>query len=376
MVSRANDNEAKELVKTLNTFLKKDLLLNLPNLRQRDAAEITFGALLGIMRSCNPLYKQPSAIKSLKVVCPLTRRFPTSFTGKLSHDTVIAAREIVDQNGPEMNTLKMWRLLLWIFFGDGGHDHQAWHLLKDTPVAKIYRAGDKRQPFEVLKWAIMQVSATGAHMRVFGSDGLDKKSRLSKNRILYLLEWHEAVPELVRAFHQHPAAFNKALCSVNGLRGNLTRKEVLITISASKHNEIRRVAKELIPFGPGGRNGAKVFLGIPRMDGKDSDRSYHDAVAEKLPRLKAVIRKYFPKLPTEAYQVAVADVERGLCGAVTYAKLVKKMRKRLPTGIDRKELHAVTVAAWIHKMRRQIGKLWSDCRTHLVSFRTHLMASL
>lgn len=337
MVSRLDcPKEARELLEALHSFLRYDLQINLPSLREgRRAATHTFGALLGVMRASNPLHKDKAgrALQALKVVCPLTRRFPTTFTGKLSHyeDAKGALDYVIDVGGNRMDVHKMWRLLVWIYFGNGGHNHEAWKLIEKTPVARSWRP-DVRQPFELVRFAITQVGRTGGHMRVFGSDGLDKKSRLGQDRILYPVDWHQAVPRLTEAFNKCPEDFRKVLSTVRGLRGELTQKEIIILFEASRYKRFQRVGRELLPFGLGARNGAKAFLGIPQMKGKDSAAKYNIQLTKQIPQLQSIIKRYFPRLPAKMQEVTLGDIEPCLCAAFVYSKLVKKLRPHLPGG--------------------------------------------
>eukprot|EP00747_Dinoflagellata_sp_TGD_P084078 gnl/TRDRNA2_/TRDRNA2_162374_c0_seq1.p1 gnl/TRDRNA2_/TRDRNA2_162374_c0~~gnl/TRDRNA2_/TRDRNA2_162374_c0_seq1.p1 ORF type:complete len:433 (-),score=91.23 gnl/TRDRNA2_/TRDRNA2_162374_c0_seq1:161-1459(-) len=330
MVSRLDDSaRATKLAKVLHRFLREDLKLPLPEFSAKNARVETFGALLGIMRASNPLHPQKAALKQLKVRCPLTRRFPTTLTGKLMHyeDAVVGVPEIIDKDGPIMDEHKMWRLLIWIWLGNGGHMHQAWNQLKGKPCGQRYRAGDLRQPLEVIKFTIHAVAKTGALMRVIGSDGLDKKSRLAKRRLLYLCGWHEAVPKLVETFHQSPSDFAGELRTIQGLKGELTMKELLILISGSKYKTLSRVGEAELPFGQGAKNGAKSFLGIPLMDGRDAGHRYREILEEMVPSLEKAIAKKFPALRPALCQVTLGDIEPSLCGAFIYAKMIEKLRK-------------------------------------------------
>lgn len=333
MVSRLDDeSKAKHISETLQSFLRKEMQLPLPSFqgpREKCGVEV-FGALLGLHRASNPLFPQRTSLRSMKVVCPLTRRFPTTLTGRLVHyeDVQVALAEVIDKDGPSMDLRKMWRLLLWIWLGNGGHKHKAWHLLKDTPAATAYRPGP-RQPFEVLRWTIHAVCTVGSLMKVIGSDGLDKKSRLSSNRILYLKSWHEAVPSLVEAFKAGSEAFSTEIGKIIGLRGDLTSKELVVLLSASKYSSIRDVAHPL-PFGQGARNGAKAFLNIEQMKGSDSSARYCDLLEQIIPELERTITKYFPNLPPQLRKVTLGDIEPCLCGAFVYTRLATQLRKVLP----------------------------------------------
>jgi len=334
MVSRLDDDaRARHLAHTLHRFLKEDLQLPLAPYGSRKASVEAFGALMGVHRASNPLFPQRKAAAQLRMVCPLTRRFPTTFTGKLTHyeDCAVALKQVIDKGGAAMDEHKMWRLILWIFLGDGGYMHQAWNHLQGTPCGASYR-NDVRQPLEVLRWVIHAVHTTGGLMRVIGSDGLDKKSRLAKRRILWLCDWHRAVPRFVEKFHEGGAAFRRELCSTPGLKGDLTQKEILILLSASKYKSLAKVGQEDLPFGMGARNGAKAFLHIPQFHGVDNAKRYHEAMGEIIPQLEGTIKRLFPALPKSQLTVTVGDIEPVLCGAFIYSKMVEKLRRLLPKG--------------------------------------------
>lgn len=335
MVSALNDSaRAKHLSKVLHEFLSTDLQLPLRSFESKDSGVEAFGALLGVMRASNPLFLQPRALAGLKVPCPLTRRFPTTFTGKLTHyeDAHVALEEVIDHGGGGMHVDKMWRLLVWIFLGNGGHQHQAWKdLRKMDPVLKRYRP-DARQPLEVLRWVVNAVSHTGKLMLVIGSDGLDKKSRLAERRILWLTHWHKEVPGLVESFNCSPDAFVAHLSKIKGLSGELTQKEILILLSASRDPYQRSVGQAMLTFGQGAKNGAKAFLDVPLIPGKSAGIRYGQILRRKVPELEATIGRLFPELPRELRAVTVSDIEPCLCGAFIYSKMVEKLRKSLPAG--------------------------------------------
>ncbi|CAE8665994.1 unnamed protein product [Polarella glacialis] len=285
------------------------------------------------MRASNPLFPPRKALKKLKVRCPLTQRFPMDLTGIMMHyeDVIVSVQEIIDKGGPRMDVHKMWRLVLWIFLGNGGFMHQPWQALRDTPCGKSYRK-TMRQPLEVLRWTIGAVHATGSLMRVIGSDGLDKKSRLAGKRILWICDWHTAVPRLVTAFHEGSQSFTKALNSLPGFKGDLTKKEIMILLSASSYKEVSRVGAEDLPFGQGAKNGAMAFCQVPQMDGKDAAHKYDVALSRLVPQLEQTIARLFPHLPVNKRKVIMGDIEPCLCGAFIYSKMVEKLRESLPNG--------------------------------------------
>jgi len=184
-----------------------------------------------------------------------------------------------------------------------------------------------KQPLEVLRFVIHAVHVTGKLMKVIGSDGLDKKSRLAKRRILFLLEWHKAVPALVEAFKQGGTTFSKALKDVPGLKGDLTMKEIIIMFAASKQKAVSNVAAPVLPFGQGAKNGALAFLGIPQKMGKDATQHYHKRLNSKIPDLEQAMARIFPKLSKRDCRVTLGDIEPCLCAAFVYAGLVGRLRQ-------------------------------------------------
>jgi len=282
-----------------------------------------------MMRSCNPLHRRPRALRKLPVKCPLVQRFPEVLTGKLTwyKDCSVPLSEVIDCDGPKVDVHKMWRLMVWIWLGSGGYLHQAWNCLKGTPCTKLFMKDDKRQPMEVLRFVVHAVQLTGGLMRVIGGDGLDKKSRLSHGRFLYLAEWHEAVPKLVQAFGEGAEAFDEALHSVRGLRGELTRKEVCILFAASRYSAIRAVGGPILPFGQGAKNGAKAFLRIPQKSGAGATAHYQKRLSRLIPKMEAALDRLFPALPREDRRVTLGDIEPCLCAAFVYAGLVVDLRR-------------------------------------------------
>ena len=322
-----DEKRAKELAKLMHGYLANDMGLELKKFSAKDARLEAFGAFMGLLRASNPVFEQKQALRALKVRCPLAQRFPTVHCGKLAHydDIHVALREVVDTQEHDMSHNKMWRLLVWIFLGNGGHEHKAWHRLKTMPCTLRYKPGVV-QPLEVLRWVSTAVCHTGAVMRVIGSDGLDKKSRSAKARFLYLVHWHREVPRLVEAFHTSPGTFHAALCSLPGLRGELSRKELLIILGASKNPKMRSVGRASLPFGQGAKNGAMTFMGIKMFTGKAATEYYHDRLSRKCKRLSKTIGKLFPKLPAKMKSVELGDIEPCLCGAFIYAKQVERLR--------------------------------------------------
>lgn len=328
-----DDKRAQHLSKMMHTFLSEDLKLKLPRFGTKNACVNTFGAFLGILRASNPLFPQKRALHALKVRCPLTQRFPTTHVGKLANyeDVHVALKEVIDPGTGKMDNNRMWRLILWIFLGNGGHTHKAWHFLKKTPCGRSYRPG-RRQPLEVLRWVSIAVCHHGAIMKVIGSDGLDKKFRLSKARFLYLCEWHKEVPALAKAFNESPQSFHSKLSSIKGLKGDLTQKELLILLAESRHTNLREVGQAMLPFGQGAKNGAKTFLEIPLTNGRDAARFYEAQLMKSCRELEEVIKRLFPSLPSKMWKVTLGDVEPCLCGAFIYSKQVERLRSSLPNG--------------------------------------------
>lgn len=222
-------------------------------------------------------------------------------------------------------------MMVWIFLGNGGNLHQAWHALRKKPCCTRYKKGDIRQPLEVLRFVIRSVVACGSLMKVIGSDGLDKKSRLATRRILYLVEWHKAVPTLVEAFAKGAEQFHDALLNIPGLRGELTRKEVLILFACSKYPSLRKVGLPYMTFGQGAKNGALAFLGVPMKTGssKATTRYYHERLKDVIPQIEKRMRKLFPALTPKGLRVTLGDIEPCLCAAFVYTGLVKQLRLSL-----------------------------------------------
>jgi len=343
MVSPLKDDErAKQLSGVMYTWLSEDLKLKLPKFGSKETSANTFGAFLGVLRASNPLFPQKKALHALKVRCPLTQRFPTTHVGKLAHyeDVVVALKDVIDRGSGKMDKNRMWRLILWIFLGNGGHKHAAWNNLKKTPCGRSYRP-ELRQPLEVLRWVSTAVCHQGGIMKVIGSDGLDKKFRLSKARFLWLCDWHREVPALVKTFKDSPQSFHAKLSSIKGLRGDLTQKELLILLSESKHKHLREVGRAMLPFGQGAKNGAKTFLNIPLTNGRDAARFYEEKLTKSCTELEEVIKRLFPSLPSKMWKVTLGDIEPCLCGAFIYSKQVEKLRSSLPSGRwDSKEIEA------------------------------------
>lgn len=331
MVSPLTDAaRAKKLSRLMHGWLSEDLQLSLPKLESTKGRIYTFAAFLGVLRASSPIFKQRKALRDLAVRCPLSCRFPTTHTGKLIHyeDVHVALGEVIDTDDG-MNNDKMWRFLVWIFLGNGGHQHQAWKALRNTWATRRY-VKDRRQALSVLRFVSTAVCRLGGVMKVIGSDGLDKKFRLSQDRFLWLCDWHDAVPQLVAAFQESPESFRHTLKSLKGLRGDLSQKEVLIILGASRQQRLREVGQSLLPFGQGARNGAFVFLGIPLKQGKAAAQYYERELTKHCKQLEEAVRELFPSLPQNMCQVSLGDIEPCLCGAFIYAKQVERLRKTLP----------------------------------------------
>ncbi|CAJ1398525.1 unnamed protein product [Effrenium voratum] len=333
MVSPLKDSRSRDLAKTLHVWLKEDMQLALPEYdgRSRAVAVRTFGAWLGLLRASNPLFPQKRATRALRVQCPLTRRFPTIHCGKLSHyeDVYVCVREILDVGDGRMDEDKMWRLILWIFLGNGGYKHQAWHGLKTTHCGKSYRKS-VLQPLSVLRYVSMCVCASGGVMRCIGSDGLDKKFRLSSARFMWLVSWHRAVPSLVEAFKRSAEAFRDRLCTIKGLRGDLTQKEIMVILSCARNPAVRKVGEAILPFGQGAKNGAKAFLKVPMKYGREAAEHYKNHLGKVCGELQEVIKELFPQLSKRLTSVKLGDVEPCLCGAVIYSRQAKRLRGDRP----------------------------------------------
>ncbi|CAE8606504.1 unnamed protein product, partial [Polarella glacialis] len=108
------------------------------NIGRKAASVETFAAFMGMMRSCNPLHPRRKAQKQLPVICPLVQRFPEVLTGKLTwyKDVAVALSDVVDFGGAALDASKMWRMMVWIWLGNGGNLHQAWNIFKEFPCVK------------------------------------------------------------------------------------------------------------------------------------------------------------------------------------------------------------------------------------------------
>mmetsp|Transcript_103440 Transcript_103440/g.183764 ORF Transcript_103440/g.183764 Transcript_103440/m.183764 type:complete len:417 (-) Transcript_103440:66-1316(-) len=339
MVSKLDDiSKGKAKARTLRAYLKDDLQLPFStNVSSAERSTETFAAFLGLMRSCNPLHSRKRAREALPVVCPLVQRFPEVLTGKLLwyKDVHVPLADIIDRTGDKMNKDKMWQLLVWIYMGSGGCLHQAWNCLKHLPCVKKWK-DDERQPLEVIRFMIRSVHSCGNLMKVFGGDGLDKKYRLSKDRILYPVVWHENVPALVKAFEKGSEAFHDELMKLPGLRGALTRKEVLILFASSKHSKFRKVGEPSLPFGQGAKNGAMAYLGVPMNTRSDDTQFYHRKLHKKIPAIESAMQRMFPALSKQETKVTIGDVEPCLCAAFVFTGMVTKFRNTL--GKDRRKM--------------------------------------
>ncbi|CAE8609687.1 unnamed protein product [Polarella glacialis] len=338
--------KARAKAQAVHSYLTQELQLNIG----RKAASVeTFAAFMGMMRSCNPLHPRPKAQKQLPVICPLVQRFPEVLTGKLTwyKDVAVALSDVVDFGGAALDASKMWRMMVWIWLGNGGNLHQAWNILKEFPCVKEYKADDLRQPLEVIRFVIHAVKHCGNLMKVIGSDGLDKKSRLAAKRILYLVEWHKAVPLLVQTFHEGAGSFEATLLGLPGLRGDLTRKEILILFAASRHQKLSAVGKPSLPFGQGAKNGAKAFLAIPQMDGRCATHHYHKHLTKMIPEMESAMSRLFPALKaTGDHTLTMGDIEPCLCAASVFASLVGTLRKQCPHRVAR------------HRVAGNADKVW------------------
>merc|ERR1740129_1084499 len=130
MVSRLDDrSKAAAKAREVQSFLEEELLLPLG---VKPSYARTFAAFLGLLRSCNPLHTRLHARDALKVRCPLVRRFPEVLTGKLLwyKDVEVGLHDVVDRGGPHVDVHKMWRMMIWIWLGNGGRLHKAWKMLE------------------------------------------------------------------------------------------------------------------------------------------------------------------------------------------------------------------------------------------------------
>ena len=181
------------------------------------------------------------------------------------------------------------------------------------------------QPLSILRFV-----CRSGEIKVIGSDGLDKKFRLSKGAFLPLRGWHQHVPSLVTAFNQSPQAFTEELTCVRGLRGTLTEKEVFILLV--KHAQYKKVGQFLLVLGQGTKNRALVFLGIPLKTCKDFAFYYKRKLTDYWGQLVEVVDELFPSFPSKMRRVTMGDIGPCPCGAFIRSKQVEQLREAFPSG--------------------------------------------
>ncbi|CAE7854447.1 unnamed protein product, partial [Symbiodinium necroappetens] len=143
--------------------------------------------------------------------------------------------------------------------------------LDGLPWKHICATGDltrydssSEQAMAVIKFATSYTQLRGKHvLKFFGSDGRDKGLRFSQDELLMLKAWHASVPTLTVAFTLSSAGFASTMHGIDGF-GQLAIKEVLSYLGVSGRERFRTMVFELIPCGPGAKNGASVLIGCTR----------------------------------------------------------------------------------------------------------------
>ncbi|CAE7257101.1 unnamed protein product [Symbiodinium natans] len=304
-----------KMAKELRTYLAEDLGLTVKPHKALTEPQVTFAVMLGLMRE-----QATESRRTPKVPCYFINRFPDQLTGTWA--TTPEGRLVqvlVDAGGPHMDKHKMWRLVLFTWLGAGGVHGQPWQELCAIPAIMMYsRKLQQKQPWEVMKYAMMCVQRSSNRLlSFFGSDGRDKGLRFSRDYFRMLALWHDSVPTLTAAFAQGSESFLQAMKKVRGF-GELTQKEVFSYLGVSSHPSFRAMAAEAIPFGPGAKQGALVFLG--------AKSELLRAATRLRPHLQDCMRQHFPHVHAD---VSVTDIEIFLCYGLTYAKMACKLRAEL-----------------------------------------------
>ncbi|CAE6916057.1 unnamed protein product [Symbiodinium sp. CCMP2592] len=208
-----DEKRARELSKGLHSWFSEELQIPI---RKRDAGPEVFAGFPGVLRSSNPLFSQRAAKRHLRKPCLLTQRFPTVRAGRWLHypDVYMAKQAILDADNKAMHESKLCRLLQWYALG------QVVHTLK------------------VLRCACAAVAACGSLRSMIGSDGLDKKSRLSQEVFLHV---HAQVPAPVRAFQDGPEQFHAMVAKMPGRRFKLSSKKLYVSMAVAENNSMARV---------------------------------------------------------------------------------------------------------------------------------------
>ncbi|CAE7208927.1 unnamed protein product, partial [Symbiodinium sp. CCMP2456] len=273
LLKAAADPNQKDLVTDLRAHLTDTVGLDLSQLRH-DAlseTEVLFASILGLMRE---------QTLSSTVLCPVIYRFPEQLCGSwFATPEGQRAKAFLDARGDAMDHDKMWQLMLYTWLGAGGVDGLPWQHVCATPGLTRYDTSPE-QAMAVVKFAMSYTQLCGNHvLKFFGSDDF-----LSK------------------------------MYAIDGF-GHLAVKEVLSYLGVSGHERFHTMAIELIPFGPGAKNGASVFFGCTRK--------LLQLATNLQPRIQDHVTRCFPNVEPG---VTVVDIEIFLCYGYTYCKMVQQLR--------------------------------------------------
>ena len=189
-----------------------------------------------------------------------------------------------------------------------------WNALKDYPEVTCYNSRSESQPLFILKYIRACLDESNLPMTsVIGGDGLDKKSRISRETVL--LSWHKAVPQLVQAWEG--GTFRDELLKLPFFQtGPLTQKELYCCFAGSKRfPSLRAFGLKHMVCGDGARKGARTFLAnhLP---------CHNDNVCLHIQRL---VSKYVAPV---VESVSVADIETSLCACTVYIRHVRELKTK------------------------------------------------
>ena len=255
-----------------------------------------------------------------KDACPIMSRFPENCVSKAS-DFVEVRAICSELSDGAVNEDAMWKLFVFLWVGCGGHQLRSFQALVIMPCASKYTQGDARQPLEILRYIRHQVKECG-HMKVFGGDGLDKKSRVTNER--WLVTWHENVPALCAAVNGGCAHdLEKALRALPGF-GELTIKEFACCVGGTKSSSHVAMASAMVTYGDGAVRGAnmlnlKLEAGEFRS-GKATSAALRAMSASMARRLGSIMANAFPDLRGEDRNISALDIEVSLSGIVVFSR--------------------------------------------------------
>ena len=191
MASRINADQRHTILDDLHWHLKEMGVLT-----SSPTQMVMLGTIFAYWRQCHTALTCEEAHEVLDAkICPIVSKFPENVVSKLSHYREIrqVAEDILIHAG--MDETMMWRLLVFLFLGCGGHHLIPWERLRNLPCTTSY---DPTHPqyLDILRWMHYMFDVQGLSvMQVIGGDGLDKKSRVANASLIKA--WYEAVLALV-----------------------------------------------------------------------------------------------------------------------------------------------------------------------------------